>query len=84
MHMLKQTFTNFVSEHKTLSYVLIGMIMLPVTMAVVLGLISLVTWLLSFVFGTAIAILIIFFALIGAIIGYFIANAGEKEHADYY
>ena len=81
---IKRTIRNWATENRTLAFVLAGAVGLPLAMALVGGIFILITWLLSFVFGTAMAILIIFFAMVGAITGYFIANAGEKEHSDYY
>lgn len=84
IHIIKQFFKNFYNENRTLSFVIIGAIGLPLGLAILGSFFVLVTWLLSFLFGTAIAMLIIFFALLGALIGYFVATVKEKEHVDYY
>ena len=84
MNAIKRTVGNWISENKTLAYTIIGAILLPLGLAIIGGLFIFLVWLGSFLFGTAMTILILFFALLGAIIGWMVANTREKEHADYY
>lgn len=81
---IKRTLKNWATENRTLAYVIAGAIGLPLALAIIGAVFVLITWMLSFIFGTAIAMLIIFFALLGALIGFMIANTREKEHSDYY
>lgn len=84
MKSVKDTIRNWIKENKTLAYVLIGAIGLPLGLGVLVGLIVLAVWLLSFLFGTAMSLLILFFAVLGGLIGFMVAGTREKEHADYY
>ena len=48
---LKKTFMNWATENTVLALTIIGAIALPLGLAVIIGVLSLVTWLLSFLFG---------------------------------
>lgn len=84
MHMIKQTFKNFYAEHRTLTFVLVGMIAFPIAMAIVGGVIAFILFILSVLFGKFWGTIIFVLMLVGAIAGYIAGTAKPKEHGDYY
>lgn len=81
---MKRAIINWATENRTLAYVLAGAIGLPLALGATVGVLVFFTWLLSFVFGTAMAMLVLFFMLLGGLIGFLVAGSKAKEHGDYY
>jgi len=81
---IKQTIKNWIKENKTLAYVLIGAIGLPLGLSVLAGLFIFLVWLGSFLFGTSLTVLILLFSILGGLLGFIVAGTREKEHGDYY
>ena len=81
-HILKQTFINFYNEHRTLVYVLAGMIGLPIIGAATLGVLAVIMWVLTFFFGNLIGTLLFVFCGMGAIAGLVVAKMTQEAEND--
>jgi hypothetical protein len=80
-HILKQTLINFYREHRTLVYVLGGMIGLPIIGAAILGVLAVILWALTYLFGGLVGTLLFVFGAIGAIAG--LVAAKTTQEAEY-
>ena len=81
-HILKQTFINFYNEHRTLVYVLAGMIGLPLIGAASLGVLAVILWALIYLFGNLIGTLLFVFGGMGAIAGFVVARMTKEAEND--
>ena len=82
LHILKRTFVNFYEEHTTLVYVLGGMIGLPIVAAAALGMMGLILWVLTSLFGNLIGVLLFIFSGMGAIGGFVAAKMNQGADGD--
>ncbi len=66
---VKNTLMNWVNENQTLALVLGGAILLPLGLALVLGVFSLYLFILSFIFGAKVGAILCLTSLMGAAAG---------------
>lgn len=81
-HILKQTLINFYNEHRTLVYVLAGMVGLPLIGAATLGILVVIMWALISLFGNLIGTLLFVFGGMGAIAGFAVAKTTQEQNRD--
>lgn len=78
MKSVKNTFINWFNENQTLALILGGAILLPIGVALIVGVLVLYTFLLSLMVGTPLAIFTAILSTIGAIIGGYIGYLIRK------
>lgn len=79
MKSVKRTITNWVNENKKLAYILGGAIGVPLLLATGIGLFFGILYVLSLVFGTAIAAALMIIMPIGAGVGYYLYTEIEND-----
>jgi uncharacterized membrane protein YqjE len=70
LHILKQTFINFFHEHMLLSYIIMGIVGLPIFFLIFLGVTFLILFVLSLIFGKLGAVVVLLMILAGAMVGW--------------
>lgn len=76
---IKRTIINWVNEHKKASYIIAGAVGLPLAFALGIGAFFGILYLLSLLFGTTIAGIIMIVVPVGAGVGYYLYTMSDND-----
>jgi hypothetical protein len=74
MHIIKQTFTNFYAEHRTLCLIVFWAFALPISLAIVGAIFALLLMIFSLLLGQFFGGITLILMIIGGVVGYFVST----------